>query len=117
MTSNTGENRGRFTKGDPRINRRGRPETFDAAQRLAQQIAHETAKRGDGSKVIIEGHVATVMEMIFRQWASSKNPQLQRAFVEYAFGKPPERSEITGADGGAVVLRVIYDNKDSKPNV
>jgi len=39
--SNTGRNRGHFTKGDPRINRNGRPKSFDGLRTLARQIALE----------------------------------------------------------------------------
>lgn len=96
--SNTAENSRKatgkpFTKGDPRINRKGRPKSFDALRELAQQIAHEEAKSG-GAPVVVGGHKATVAEMILRQWAASKNPQLQRAFIEVAFGKVPDKTEI-----------------------
>lgn len=78
-----------FTKGDPRINRNGRPKSFDALQKLAQSIAHETAKAGN-DLIVIKGHAVTVAEMILRQWAQSKNPQLQQKFIEIAFGKTPD---------------------------
>ena len=100
----------RFTKGDPRINRKGRPRTFDAVRELAQQIAHETAKAG-GSEVVIDGHRVTVTEAILRQWATSKDPRLQMAFVEYAYGKPPQEVKHGGTDGGAIehIIRVVRD--------
>lgn len=73
-----------FVKGDKRINRKGRPKTFDALRALAQQIAHEETN--------IQG--VTVVEAILRQWAQSKNPQLQRQFIEVAYGKVPDDLHI-----------------------
>ena len=99
-----------FTKGDPRIWKGGRPKTFTALQELAQQIAHETAKAG-GSTVTIDGHTATVAEMILRQWAQSKNPQLQMRFIEVAFGKVPDKHELTGADGGPIQTQTVFDHE------
>jgi hypothetical protein len=101
-----------FRKGDPRINRKGRPKSFDALRELAQQIAHEEAL-SSGQPVVINGHTATVAEMILRQWAASKNPQLARAFIEIAFGKVPDNIDINNR--GEIVFRVMYD-RDRLPD-
>jgi len=58
-----------FVKGDKRINRKGRPKSFDAARALAQSIAHEEVTNSKGDTV-------TVTEAILRQWAASKDPRL-----------------------------------------
>jgi len=97
-----------FTKGDPHINRKGRPKSFDKLRALAQAISHEVAttaptqgKDGEiipGKPIEIDGHIATVAEMIMRRWAQSKDPRLAIAFVEYAYGKPPTRLENFNVD-------------------
>lgn len=92
---------GTFVKNDPRINRKGRPKNFDGLRELALQIAHEVAK-SNGEDVVIDGKKITVANAIMRQWSVSKNPQLQRAFIEIAFGKVPDKVELTGKDGGAI---------------
>ena len=109
MTSNTGENRkpGTFQKGDPRINRKGRPKSFDALRTLAQQIAHEEAK-SDGAPVIINGHRVTVAEAILRTWAQSKNPQLVKSFIEIAFGKVPDALDLT-SKGDKIIVKLMTD--------
>lgn len=83
-----------FVKGDPRINRNGRPKSFDEARILFQEVAHEVAMQG-GEPLVINGHKVTIVEAIARKWASSGNPQLQRAFIEVAFGKVPDAVDIT----------------------
>ena len=99
-----------FVKGDPRINRKGRPRNLDGLRELAQQIAHEPAQV-DGKPLVIDGHVVTVGEAILRQWAMSKDPRKQISFVEYAFGKVPQKNEVTGGDGGGP-LRVVIEYGD-----
>lgn len=91
-----------FVKGDPRINRKGRPKSFDALRALAQQIAHEAATK-DGKPLVIEGHKVTVAEAILRTWAQSKNPQLVKSFIEIAFGKVPDKTEQIGE----IILRIV----------
>ena len=94
-----------FKKGDPRINRKGRPKTFDAFRELAQAISHEVALK-QGEPLVINGHTVTVAEAILRQWAQSKDPRLQMAFIEMAYGKPPQRTEITGAEGKPMETKI-----------
>ena len=97
-------NRTSFVKGDPRINRKGRPKTSDAFRSLAQQIAHEAALK-NGEPLVIDGHIVTVTEAILRQWAQSKDPRLQMAFIEVAYGKVPVRTELTGKNGEPMKLQ------------
>ena len=87
---------GVFVKGDARINRKGRPKDFDALRELAKQIAAEPVMIGDKK--------LTVVEAILRQWAQSKNAILQKGFLEIAYGKVPDKMEVAGADGNAIIV-------------
>ncbi len=115
--SNTASNRGGkpFAKGDPRINRKGRPKSFDALRELAQQIAHEEAHTKDGAPVVVNGRKLTNAELILRKWLASPDARLQMHVMEVAFGKVPQSVEVTGEDGGPLTLNVVYGNK-RKPN-
>ena len=86
-----------FTKGDKRINKAGRPATFTALRQLAQQIAHEGARKPNGEPLTVGGHALSVTEAILRSWAHSKNPALQVKFVEICWGKVPDNVELSGA--------------------
>ena len=94
-----GKNQTSFKKGDPRINRKGRPKDFDGLRELARQIADEPITE-------VNGHKATVAEMILRKWATSQNALLQRAFIEVAYGKVPDNIQISGPGGGPQVIEV-----------
>ena len=100
-----------FVKGDPRINRKGRPKTFDAVRELAQEIARETVRDKNGDPATLNGKQLTTIELILRSWSQSQDPRKQLAFIEYAYGKVPQQTEITGKEGGPVELVVTYVNK------
>ena len=102
MSNPTGK--GGFQERKQQINRKGRPRTFDNLRELAQQIAHEEAL-SNGAPVVINGHVVTVAEAIMRQWAQSKNYQLQKGFIEVAFGKVPDHVDIT-TDGKEIKMYI-----------
>ena len=104
-----------FEKGagkDPRINRKGRPKSFDQLRSLAQEIAHEAAKQGN-QPVVIDGHAVTVTEAIMRQWAMSKDPRLQQKFIEVAYGQVPSVTWLEGQDGGPMIIKVVYENEEN----
>jgi len=97
-----------FKKKDPRINKKGRPKGFTELRSLAQDIAHETAKKKDGQEVVIDNHKVTVIEAILRQWAS--DPKRQEAFMAYAYGRVPQALEHTGADGDVIRVTLKHDD-------
>src|SRR5262245_22571873 len=78
-----------FVSGDNRINRTGRPKTFDELRRTADMIASELVP-GPAGELISRG------ELLLRGWIKSRNPILQRAFIEYWVGKVPDRIEAEG---------------------
>lgn len=97
---------GTFTKGDQRINRKGRPKTFDALRALAQQIAHEKGDEG------------TVTESILRDWSKSKDPKLQIQFMEIAYGKVPNETLIGNKDGAPLETKVTHAiDSDTATNI
>lgn len=96
-----------FVKNDPRINRSGRPKSFDALRKLAQKIAHEkvTNKKGEAA-TNPAGQAMTVVEVILRKKAMSNNPKELQEFIEIAFGKVPNVQQLEGKDGNAIIFKV-----------
>lgn len=104
-----------FVKGDPRINRKGRPKSADALKSLIQSILHEAATKGaDGEQIIIDGHVATNLEMMIR--SMMKNPRHVETLLDRAYGKVPQALEHSGPGGGNLVIEVrrIGDKSSDK---
>ena len=93
-----------FTKGDKRINRKGRPKSFDSLRKLAQDIAHEELQSGDVSM--------TTTEAILRKWALSKDPRLQMEFMAVAYGRTPQSTEVSGKGGGPIEHKDVTELSD-----
>lgn len=88
-----------FQKGDKRINRKGRPRTFDALRAEAVKIAGELVSSPDGSVQ------ASRINVILLDWATSKDPRKQALFMEYAYGKVPTKDETKHS--GALTINVV----------
>lgn len=93
-----------FVKGDKRINRLGRPKSFDALRKLAQKIAAEELQSTDGD-------VITRIEALLRVMSTSRNPADRKTFLEYAFGKPKE--EIEANVNGGLTVKIVKASDDT----
>lgn len=98
-----------FKKGDPRINRNGRPKSFDTLRKLAQQIAHEEAT-SRGQTIIIDNQKQTNITMLMRDLMQS-NPV---KFLEYAFGKPKEEIDVTS---GGEQIKFIFGGANIEDDI
>ena len=87
-----------FVKGDKRINRKGRPKSFDALRKLAIKIAGEN----------LESENITRIEAMLRVMSSSRNPADRALFLAYAYGKPKEQMDIT-TDGQKITIKLVKD--------
>ena len=96
-----------FTKGDARINRHGRPKSFDELRSLSRELAHEIAKHEDGTSIEIDGRPISNIEAILRKWMNGDNQVLQQKFVEIAYGKVPDKLEVTEEDGAPWTVNII----------
>ncbi len=89
----------RFKKGDPRINRTGRPRTFDQCRDLVQKIAHEELQLKDGSKI-------SVVEDVLRSLAKG-DTRAKEIFLQYGYGKVPDKIHMGDIDGKPTTPMVI----------
>jgi len=106
---------GTFKKNDPRINRNGRPRSFDAVRSIARKIADETAL-SNNKPIVINDETITVAEAILRKWSTSSNWQLQKAFIEVAFGKVPDVKHISGEGDDEIQIVLKWAKYDDDNN-
>jgi len=107
-----------FVKGDVRINRKGRPKSFDAWRKLNKSILSEIATDSKTGKPVVikttritkgreieESHYATNAEMIVR--TAMKDKRYSKNVVEAAFGKLPQQVDVTS--GGEIIKQTGND--------
>ena len=93
-----------FKKGDPRINRKGRPKSFDELRNLIRSIGAEQAERDshpvvvggvvalvDGKPMLFGGHIATNTEVAIRK-LMQENPE---KFLKGGWGDPPANAPVS----------------------
>ena len=97
-----------FVKGDPRINRKGRPKSFDALRALAISIAREDATNQKGDPLTWAGKPVTYAEYVLRSWVFDKAHQ--KDFIEAAFGKVPDKVDLT-SNGESIVVKLVKDEQ------
>ena len=115
-----------FVKGDPRINRKGRPKSFEKWRKLnmdilseiainaktGEPVVIETVRIGRGGEQIREKHYATNAELIVR--AMMRDKKHAHKPVEAAFGKVPQAVAVTsGGEKIAVSFNWTVDATDN----
>jgi len=111
MTQEAKRKPGTFSRGDPRINRKGRPRTSDQLKDLGLALLHEPAKDKDGKPLVIDGHVATNLEMVLRRMMQDKRQAAD--LLDRVFGKVPNAVDLRGKDGEAFTIHLKWDDGDN----
>jgi len=97
----------KFKKGDPRINRLGRPKNMPELREMVQRILHE--------KLVdkVNGVAMTRIELIARDMAMSKDPRKVQSLLEIAFGKIPQAVDVSLSD--KVVVEIVRETLTDTP--
>ena len=99
-----------FVKGDPRINRNGRPRVSDELRDLILDVLAEKAKTKDGGAVVIDGHAATNIEVIVRRMIT--DPKQFTTLLERAYGKVTQPVNLSQDTPLEVTTRIVRRKAD-----
>lgn len=102
MSNPTGK--GGFVKGDPRINRDGRPKHFDELRKLAQRIADEKIVSKDGTTAVSR------IELMLKQMSMSGDARLILEFIKIAYGEERSQVDIT-TNGKEINASILTDDE------
>jgi len=107
-----------FVKGDPRINRKGRPKTMDALKRLVLAELTKIATDASGKPIIIDGQEITNVQALITGSIHSKDWRRIEYVLNVAYGKVPDVHELTGKDGEPIKFIEVErsDSSDSDPS-
>jgi hypothetical protein len=94
-----------FKKNDPRINRKGRPKSFDMLRSLAVGMASEQAVDKSGEPILLHGKPVTNAQLVLYQWLTDK--KYQKDFIEVAFGKVPVAIDLSADVSGAIQVEYV----------
>jgi len=107
MANPTGK--GGFGEHKQHINKLGKNAKNQAGFRaLAISIALEPAVDQKGNPILWNGKPVTNAELMLRMWLTDK--KYQKDFAEAAYGKVPNKMELTGEDGD--IIRVMLKAKN-----
>ena len=88
-----------FVKGQPTINPSGRPAVaLDFRQRCRDFMEHDAPDAPGGW---------TILGKMARDPKSIHQARATELIAAYAYGRPPQRTELTGAEGAPVQIRYI----------
>lgn len=99
-----------FVKGDPRINRKGRPKTIGMLREMAKEVINEEVEVKGPSKgrgVERETITKTRLQALMEDWASSNAYSKQRTILELGYGKLDAEIPDDSVDDSPFLLPAI----------
>lgn len=91
MTAPNPTGKGGFVKGDKRINRKGRPKTFDKLRAMVQETLNGDLKIKKPTGETVE---TTRLRLMLESMTTGGNPADHRLLLEYGFGKVKEEVDV-----------------------